>query len=51
VVALCFLPDDVRRADRFEMLALLEPQTAFHPNLAPPGICVQIYPGEPLDPG
>jgi hypothetical protein len=48
VVALRFLPDYLRRADRFEMLALLEPRSAFHPNLAPPGICVQVYPGEPL---
>jgi hypothetical protein len=48
VVALRFLPDYLRRADRFEMLALLEPRSAFHPNLSPPGICVQIYPGESL---
>ncbi len=48
VVALRFLPDYLRRADRFEMLALVEPRDAFHPNLAPPGICVQVYPGEPL---
>jgi hypothetical protein len=47
-VALRFLPDYLRRADRFQMLALLEPQRAFHPNLAPPAICVQIVPGEPL---
>jgi hypothetical protein len=48
VVAVRFLPDYLRRADRFEMLRLLEPLDAFHPNLRPPGICVQIYPGEPL---
>jgi hypothetical protein len=48
VVALRFLPDYLRRADRFEMLALVEPRNAFHPNLAPPGICVQVRPGETL---
>ena len=48
VVALRFLPDYLRRADRFEMLALLEPRSAFHPNLMPPGICVEVRPGEPL---
>jgi len=45
VVALRFLPDYLRRADRFEMLALLEPRGAFHPNLMPPGICVEVRPG------
>lgn len=48
VVACRFLPDYLRRADRFEMLALVEPRSAFHPNLAPPGICVQVRPGETL---
>jgi hypothetical protein len=48
IVAVRFLPDYLRRADRFEMLLLIEPRDAFHPNLRPPGICVQIYPGEPL---
>jgi hypothetical protein len=48
VLAVRFLPDYLRRADRFEMLLLVEPQDAFHPNLRPPGICIQIYPGEPL---
>jgi hypothetical protein len=48
VVALRFLPDYLRRADRFEMLALLEPGNAFHPNLRPPGICVEVRPGESL---
>jgi hypothetical protein len=48
VVALRFLPDYLRRADRFEMLALLEPRNAFHPNLMPSGICVEVRPGEPL---
>jgi hypothetical protein len=48
VVALRFLPDYLRRADRFEMLALVEPRNAFHPNLMPPGICVQVRPGETL---
>lgn len=48
VVACRFLPDYLRRAERFEMLALVEPRNAFHPNLAPPGICVQVRPGETL---
>lgn len=48
VVAVRFLPDLLRRVDRFEMLLLVEPHDAFHPNLRPPGICVQVYPGEPL---
>jgi hypothetical protein len=48
IVALRFLPDYLRRADRFEMLFLIEPRDAFHPNLRAPGICVQVYPGEPL---
>jgi len=48
VVAVRFLPDYLRRADRFEMLALVEPRNAFHPNLMPPGICVQVRPGETL---
>src|SRR5262249_37251508 len=48
IVAVRFLPDYLRRADRFEMLLLVEPRDAFHPNLRPPGICVQVYPGEPL---
>jgi hypothetical protein len=47
-VAVRFLPDYLRRADRFEMLALVRPHNAFHPNLAPPAICVEIYPGQPL---
>ena len=48
VVAVRFLPDYLRRADRFEMLLLIEPRDAFHPNLRAPGICVQVYPGESL---
>jgi hypothetical protein len=48
VVAVRFLPDYLRRADRFEMLALVEPRNAFHPNLMPPAICVQVWPGETL---
>jgi hypothetical protein len=48
VVALRFLPDYLRRVDRFETLALVEPYDAFHPNLRPPGICLEIYPGAPL---
>ena len=30
------------------MLALLEPGNAFHPNLMPPAVCVEVRPGEPL---
>jgi hypothetical protein len=48
IVAVRFLPDYLRRADRFEMLMLVEPRDAFHPNLRPPGICIQVYPGQPL---
>lgn len=48
VVAVRFLPDYLRHVNQFLTLALLEPQDAFHPNLAPPAICVQVYPGEPL---
>jgi hypothetical protein len=47
VVALRFLPDYLRRADRFAMLRLIEPAgTAFHPNIALMAICVEIYPGQ-----
>jgi hypothetical protein len=48
VVAVRFLPDYLRRADRFEMLALLEPERPFHPNLRDGHICLEIYPGDPL---
>jgi hypothetical protein len=48
VVALRFFPDYLRKADRFAMLGLVEPRNAFHPNLSPPGICLEIYPGEPV---
>src|SRR5262245_10786439 len=48
IAAVRFLPDYLRRADKIEMLRLIEPQQAFHSNIAPPFICVQIYPGEPL---
>jgi hypothetical protein len=47
-VAVRFLPDYLRRANRFEMLALLEPRQAFHPNLRDGHVCLEIYPGEPL---
>jgi hypothetical protein len=52
VVALRFLPDYLRHADRFQMLGLVEPRNAWHPNIAPRdhdhagAICVEIYPGE-----
>jgi hypothetical protein len=50
VVALRFLHDYLRHADRFAMLRLLEPVgDAFHPNIAANGaICVEVFPGEPL---
>lgn len=48
VVAVRFLPDYLRRANRFEMLLLLEPAQAFHPNLREGRICLEVYPGEPL---
>jgi hypothetical protein len=48
VVAVRFLPDYLRRANRFEMLALVEPRDAFHPNLRDSHICLEVYPGEPL---
>lgn len=48
VVAVRFLPDYLRRANRFELLALLEPPDAFHPNLRDGHVCVEVYPGEPL---
>jgi hypothetical protein len=47
-VAVRFLPDYLRRVDRFDMLSLMEPAGAFHPNLRPPLICLEVYPGEPL---
>ena len=48
VVALRFQPNYLRRANRFEMLKLVEPSgTAFHPNISPMGaICLEIYAGE-----
>jgi hypothetical protein len=48
VAAVRFLPDYLRRANQFETLALVEPADAFHPNLAPPHVCLRIYPGQPL---
>jgi hypothetical protein len=48
VVAVRFLPDYLRRANQFQTLALVEPDQAFHPNLAPPRVCLRIYPGQPL---
>lgn len=52
VIALRFLPDFLRRADRFEMLRVLEPHQPppFHPNIDPAtgAICVEVYAGEPL---
>jgi hypothetical protein len=48
VVAVSFFPDYLRRAERFEMLSLIEPHEAFHPNLLPPAICVEVRPRESL---
>ncbi|HWG47329.1 MAG TPA: hypothetical protein VN688_31490 [Gemmataceae bacterium] len=48
VIAVRFPPDYLRRANQFESLALVAPDNAFHPNLAPPRICLRIYPGQPL---
>jgi len=48
MVAVRFLPDYLRRVDRFEMTMLLEPARPFHPNLRDRHICLEIYPGEPL---
>jgi hypothetical protein len=48
VVAVRFLPDYLRHVNQFHTLALVEPGDAFHPNLAPPGVCLHVYPGQPL---
>jgi hypothetical protein len=48
VAGVRFLPDYLRRADRFEMLTLGEPARAFHPNLRDGYVCLQVYPGEPI---
>jgi hypothetical protein len=50
IVALRFLPDYLRHANRFAMLRLVEPATrAWHPNISDAGaVCVEIYPGESL---
>jgi hypothetical protein len=48
VVAVRFLPDYLRHVNRFHTLYLVEPANGFHPNLAPPAVCLEVYPGEPL---
>jgi hypothetical protein len=48
VVVVRFPPDYLRRVNRFEVLHLLEPVDVFHPNLRPPHVCLEVYPGEPL---
>ena len=48
VVAVRFLPDYLRRVNQFQTLSLVEPHNAFHPNLAPPAVCLHLYPGMPL---
>src|SRR5207244_1953193 len=47
-VAVRFLPDYLRRADRWEMLTLVEPARPFHPNLRDRHVCLAVYPGQPL---
>src|SRR5581483_1686564 len=47
-VAVRFLPDYLRQVNQFQTLALMEPMSAFHPNLRPPAICLHVYPGMPL---
>lgn len=48
VVAVRFLPDYLRRADKFEMVRLVEPLNAFHSNIRGANVCVEVYPSEPL---
>ncbi len=48
VVAVRFLPDYLRSVNRFQMLALIAPREAFHPNLRDGHVCLEVYPGEPL---
>lgn len=48
VVAVRFLPDYLRHLNKFQMLALMEPRDVFHPNLKPPAICLNLYPGMTL---
>jgi len=48
VVGVRFPPDYLRRADRFEVLTLIEPARAFHPNLRDGFTCLEVYPGEPI---
>jgi hypothetical protein len=48
VVGVRFLPDYLRRADRFEVLTLVSPAGAFHPNLRDGFVCLEVYPGEPI---
>lgn len=51
-IALRFLPDFLRRADKFELCNYVEPRRPppFHPNICPRtgAICLEIYAGEPL---
>lgn len=48
IVAVRFLPDYLRNVNRFATLCLIEPRTAFHPNLRDGHVCLEVYPGEPL---
>ena len=47
-VSVRFLPGYLRRVDRFQTLALIEPLEAFHPNIRHPFLCVEVYPAQPL---
>lgn len=52
-IVLRFLPDYLRRADRFEMLRYVlqaDKPAPFHANICPDSgaICLEVYPGEPL---
>lgn len=47
-VAVRFRPDYLRRADRFDILRLMTPTRAFHPNLRDGFICLEVWPGQPL---
>lgn len=52
VIALRFLPDYLRYADRFEMLRYIEPRepAPWHPNICTHSgaVCIEVYPGETL---
>lgn len=51
VVAVRFPPDYLHRADRFQMMRLIQPSAnVFHPNISPEGaICLNSVPGASLE--